>query len=520
MENLSQQKRILLATVLSILFFVAYDYFFIPKVPPQDLNQSSVQTQTQNIQTNSQNQAPQDKQNPVAPITTNKSEELVKIKAKNFEASIDIYGRISEFYLNEEKFRLENGERTQLAGASPLALELRFSDQNVNNEAFNTSYTADKNSIELTNEAQSITLTQKLKDLSINKKITFYPNGRYEVVVSTSKNIDYFITPGFRPNVIVDGYTVHGALLQHADEKLEILEDDDINGNEIFDDINIAAASDRYYTTLLYNFDTKFNVYMNTDAQKNSLVFIKANGEFKAGGYIGPKDHKLLTSIDARLGDVVEYGWFTFIAKPMFKFLDFLNSHIGNWGWAIVIFTLIIRIILFPLTYKGMLSMNKMKELAPKMKELQAKYKGDPQKLNASVMELYRKNGANPMGGCLPILLQIPIFFAIYRVLLNAIELKGAEWILWINDLSLKDPYFVLPILMAVTMFLQQKITPTNFTDPMQEKIMKFLPLIFLVFFVTFPAGLTLYWFVNNVCSVIQQIFVNKLFEKHKEVKA
>ena len=252
------------------------------------------------------------------------------------------------------------------------------------------------------------------------------------------------------------------------------------------------------------------------------MIFVKGEQNFKAKGYIGAKDHATLSQINEELVDVIEYGWFTFIAKPMFAFLNLLYGYIGNWGWAIVVLTLVIRIVLFPLTYKGMLSMNKLKDLAPKVKELQAKYKGDPQKLNMHMMELYKKNGANPMGGCLPILMQIPIFFAIYRVLLNAIELKAAPWILWIHDLSVMDPYFVLPILMGATMFLQQKLTPTTFSDPMQEKIMKFLPLIFTFFFVTFPAGLTLYWFVNNVCSVIQQVFVNKLFEKHKkaEVKA
>ena len=148
---------------------------------------------------------------------------------------------------------------------------------------------------------------------------------------------------------------------------------------------------------------------------------------------------------------------------------------------------------------------------------MQAKNKGEPQKLNAQMMDLYKKHGANPMGGCLPIILQIPIFFAIYRVLSNAIELKSAPWIFWVQDLAAMDPYFVLPILMGLTMFLQQRITPANFTDPMQEKIMKFLPLIFTFFFISFPAGLTLYWFINNLFSIGQQYYVNKLFEKRKQ---
>jgi len=163
--------------------------------------------------------------------------------------------------------------------------------------------------------------------------------------------------------------------------------------------------------------------------------------------------------------------------------------------------------------------MTKMKELAPKIKELKEKYKGEPQKLNAHTMELYKKHGANPMGGCLPMILQIPIFFALYRVLQNSAELQSAPWILWVHDLSVKDPYFILPVLMGITMFLQQHITPNTIQDPTQAKIMKYLPVIFTFFFMTFPAGLTLYWFVNNLFSIAQQQYINKIFEKKKMQK-
>ena len=163
--------------------------------------------------------------------------------------------------------------------------------------------------------------------------------------------------------------------------------------------------------------------------------------------------------------------------------------------------------------------MQKIKEIAPRIKEVQEKYKGDPQRTNAAVMEMYKKHGANPLGGCLPLLLQIPIFFAIYRVLLNAVELQGAEWILWVHDLSRMDPYYILPILMGATMFYQQKITPSNFTDPLQEKVFKFLPLIFTFFFFTFPAGLVLYWFINNIFSIAQQYLVNKQFAAAKALR-
>ena len=502
------------------MFFIAYDYFFIPKNLPTDQNQT-VNTQsaenkvapTANSNTNSAASAPNASADQLKTIAT--------IKGANFEAQIDSLGRVSKFYLNGERYKNEDGSRIELTSKTLLPLEIRFSDTNLNEQAFRTDYVSNIDQIDVTNSKQTLILTQKLDGSTVVKNITFYPNGNYDLEVSVSGG-EYFITPGFRPSVVVDSYTVHGALIRHADEKLTILEDGDLDGMETFDDANIAADSDRYYTTLFYSFDKPLNVVMSKDTAGNAIVFVKNVGDFKASGYIGAKDHQTLKSIDNRLTDVIEYGWFTFIAKPMFGFLNLLYGYIGNWGWAIVVLTLIIRLILFPLTYKGMLSMNKLKELSPKIKELQAKYKGDPQKLNAHMMDLYKKHGANPMGGCLPILMQIPIFFAIYRVLLNAIELKAAPWILWIHDLAAMDPYFVLPILMGATMFLQQKLTPTTFTDPMQEKIMKFLPLIFTFFFVTFPAGLTLYWFVNNVCSVIQQIFVNKLFEKHKkaEVKA
>jgi YidC/Oxa1 family membrane protein insertase len=213
---------------------------------------------------------------------------------------------------------------------------------------------------------------------------------------------------------------------------------------------------------------------------------------------------------------VVQYGVGTFFARNLFILLDFLYKAVGDWGLAIILLVVIVRIILFPLTFKGMVSMYKLKELAPKMKEIQQKYKKDPQKLQMHMMKLYKEHGANPLGGCLPLLLQIPIFYGIYKLLLYSIELKGAEF-LWIHDLSEMDPYFILPILMGLTMYLHQKLTPTNFQDPMQEKIFKFLPLIFTFMMATFPAGLVLYWTINNILSILQQYIINKLMERRSE---
>ncbi len=522
MDKLSNQTRIILATVLSFLFFITYDYFFIPKPNKLDTNQ----TQQMQTQKNVSNQAPVINKSDEKVTKASKdgiinSETLVVIKAKRYEAHIDKLGRISKFYLNEEKYKDENGERIQLIDSDlkPYPLELRFEDSLINEEAFLTPYVSDKSQVEVVENGVKINLTQNLKNLKIIKIITFYKDGNYDLEIKLDKPHKYYLTPGFRPNVAVDMYTFHGVLVKEADGTHTPIEDGDVKGTERFIDAKIAAGADKYYTTALYNFEKGFDVIVSVVNKETPLAFIKGSGDLKVHGYIGPKEYRVLYRIDPRLTDVIEYGFFTFISKPLFKLLSWLHGMLGNWGWAIVVMTILIRLVLFPLTYKGMVSMNKLKELTPKIKELQAKYKDDKQKLNMHMMELYKKHGANPMGGCLPILLQIPVFFAIYRVLQNAIELKSAPWILWIDDLSVMDPYFILPIAMGITMFVHQRITPTNITDPMQEKIMKYLPLIFTFFFVTFPAGLTLYWFTNNLFSIAQQYYVNSLFAKKKEEK-
>lgn len=512
LDDLSPQKRVFIAVCLSIAFFAIYWYIFPPKQPiaTQELNSTKNVSQEKNAPSLDVKNSPNlDKKQELQILTT--------ISGEYFEAYIDAFGRISKFYLNEKKYITEDGNKINLITKEPYPLEIRFSDPSLNQMAFKNHYIADKSYINLKDGNQSVILTQNLGNITLNKKITFSPNGDYITEINLSNPANFFITPGFRPDVAVDGYTVHGLMIKQNDGSLVDIQDGDAKGDERFKKAFIAAASDRYYTTLFYDFKNGLDIAVNKDNANNGTLFISADNNISVGGFIGPKAHDLLKNINTELIDVIEYGWFTFLAKPLFSFLNLLYSFLGNWGWAIVVMTLVIRVILFPITFKGMVSMNKLKDIAPKIKEIQAKYKGDPQKMQTHMMELYRKNGANPMGGCLPILLQIPIFFAIYRVLLNAIELKGAEWILWINDLAIKDPYFILPILMGATMFLQQKFTPTNFTDPTQEKIMKFLPLIFTFFFITFPAGLTLYWFINNVCSIIQQLIVNSIFKKQKQ---
>ncbi len=522
---MSSQARMVLALVLSFVFFIGYEYFIIPQKSPysaQESNKSQiVQEQTGMTAPNATNAAPATATAQVAPVVATKHAVIAVVSSDKFRIEFDKLGRITKYEVLNERFIDEEGNYPNvIADKSSLKpLEIRFSDAALNTEAFDVAYTTDNAALSVENGNEVLTLTQTLSATTVTKKITFSKDGSYALNVSLSTDIPYFISPGFRPDVAADMYTFKGALIQKAEGSIEMIDDGDAEGNEVFHGASIASSNDKYYTTAFYSFENPMSVFISTDSEEDPLVFVKGSTNFSTNGYIGAKEYDTLHAIDPKLTKVIEYGFFTFIAHPVFLFLKYIHSIVGNWGWSIIIITLIIRFILYPLTYKGMVSMNKLKALSPKIKEIQKQHKGDPQKLNAKTMELYKKHGANPMGGCLPMIMQIPVFFAIYRVLLNSVELKDAPWIGWIEDLSLMDPYYVLPVLMGASMFWQQRITPTNFTDPMQEKIMKFLPLIFTFFFVTFPAGLTLYWFVNNLFSVAQQYYVNSIFAKQETQK-
>ncbi|MEL0255464.1 MAG: membrane protein insertase YidC, partial [Burkholderiaceae bacterium] len=220
--------------------------------------------------------------------------------------------------------------------------------------------------------------------------------------------------------------------------------------------------------------------------------------------YVGPQYQEDLKKLENGLELVVDYGMLTIIAKPIFWLLDKLHNIVGNWGWAIVSLTIIIKLLFFPLTAASYKSMAKMKAVTPKIMKIREQFKENKMQLNNAMMDLYKKEKINPLGGCLPILIQIPVFIALYWVLLASAEIRNAPWIFWITDLSKPDPYFILPIVMAVTMFIQMRLNPAP-PDPLQAKIMMFMPIVFSIFFFFFPSGLVLYWLVNNVVSIAQQ---------------
>ncbi|MEY4505070.1 MAG: hypothetical protein RL154_1367 [Pseudomonadota bacterium] len=518
-DKLSQGQRVVIASIVSIVFFVGYQLAFGKQaaIDTNNTTQKTISTPTQTLPKETQIA---DLKTPATTTGSSLSTTLIKLVSKDkYEVTLGQNGAIAQYVLLEPKFKTHEGKQLELfsVGAHEAPLAIRFADAKLNDEASKIPYTITSSSKSIEANGTVVTLQQSLSELNITKTVTFYQDGKYNIVINMDKEVPFFLSPGFRPVVHTEMMTLAGVLLAFNDDTTKTIEDGKAKVEEKFANVEAVAAEDHYYASTMYNFEKPFTVSITSDLDKNPTAFIAGFNGIRVGGYIGPKNTDLLISINPKLVNIIEYGYLTFMAKPMFDVLSWIEAKVGNWGWAIVIMTILVRLILFPLTLKGMISMNKIKELAPKMQELKEKYKGDAQKLNMHVLELYKKHNANPLSGCLPLILQIPIFFALYKVLLGSVELKGAPWVLWITDLSEKDPYFILPILMGATMFIQQRITPMNFTDPMQEKILKYLPVVFTVFFVSFPAGLTLYWFVSNVLSVAQQYTVNRVLAKHKQ---
>ena len=236
--------------------------------------------------------------------------------------------------------------------------------------------------------------------------------------------------------------------------------------------------------------------------------------------YAGPQEQDVIGQLAPGFDLVVDYGIFTVLAAPLFWLLKWLHGLIGNWGWAIVVMTIIIKMAFYPLNAAAARSMAKMKIVGPKLKALQEQYANDKQQLQMRMMELYKQEKINPLGGCLPILVQIPVFIALYWVLLSAVELRYAPWIGYIKDLSAPDPYFVLPVVYAITAYLQVKLSPTPITDPVQARVMQIMPVAFSVLFIFFPSGLVLYWLVNNILQIAQQWHVNRMLEKEAALAA
>jgi len=269
-----------------------------------------------------------------------------------------------------------------------------------------------------------------------------------------------------------------------------------------------AEAAQHFYSNVLSGDRYVLGMYSLpvTLADSESQTFVNRI-------FAGPKLQDALAQVAPGLELTVDYGWLTVVSQPLFWLLEKLHDLLGNWGWAIIFLTILIKLAFYKLSETSYKSMANMRRMTPRLQALKDRYGSDKQRLNQAMMELYKKEKINPLGGCLPVVVQIPVFIALYWVLLESVELRQAPFILWMNNLSAPDPYFVLPLVMGISMFIQQKLNPAP-VDPMQAKIMMALPVVFTVFFSFFPSGLVLYWVVNNILSITQQWYITRKIEQ------
>ncbi|MEQ7920919.1 membrane protein insertase YidC [Xanthomonas sp. WHRI 1810A] len=326
--------------------------------------------------------------------------------------------------------------------------------------------------------------------------------------------------------------TYLGAAMWTASEPYKKVSMKDIDKGQVKETVQggwVAWLQHYFVTAWIPNHADSNTVTTRKDSQGNYIIGFTgpaltvapgAKAETNATLYAGPKSQAVLKELSPGLELTVDYGILWFIAQPIFWLLQHIHAIVGNWGWSIIFLTMLIKGLFFPLSAASYRSMARMRAVAPKLAILKEQHGDDRQKLSQSMMELYKKEKINPLGGCLPILVQMPVFLSLYWVLLESVEMRQAPWLLWITDLSIKDPFFILPIIMGATMFIQQRLNPTP-PDPMQAKVMKLMPIIFTFFFLWFPAGLVLYWVVNNTLSITQQWYITRGIEaKAKKAEA
>ena len=552
--------RAFLAILISFVILLGYQYFFIGPAQQEQVvtEQTTVQPQPEQQQTPAQITAPPPPQVQPQTVAPQPSAAAEQRQAREVTIDTDLYtatisekgGVITSFLL--KNFREEKTEdalgvnlvRTDQTQGYPLS----FSWGSVFDR--HTLYTVDNTEVQFdsaTNKGSLILRAVSPSGLEVIRTYQFD---------STDYLIEHEVTVVNRSGQVLQGAAeLHqtnlpfGKLSRASNwlfrgpsmfgeaglQKFKLKEFDD-GPQTVQEKIDWVAYEGTYFMTGIIPSDNSQSITMNAEEELVTIdlqagletLAPEATNAYQYKLFYGPKKLTLLNEIGFNLGKIVNFGWFDIIAKPMLYLLNWFYSVVHNYGVAIILVTIILKAIFWPITQKGLKSMKNMQKLQPKVVKLKEKYKDDPTRMNQEMMNLYKTYKVNPLGGCLPMVLQIPVFFALYKVLLQSIELRHAPFMLWINDLSAPDrlylgfdiPYLgglpVLTLLMGASMFLQQKMTPTT-ADPTQAKIMMFLPLIFTVMFVNFASGLVLYWFVNNLLSILQQYLINR---QNKPVQA
>jgi len=549
-------KRIILAIVLSFLVIFLYQRIFMKKAPEPQPG-AIVSPQVEKAQT----QTPQQKEPAVAPKQGQESkpevekpnleqvaaqrEDLVTVSTSLYQAVWSNKGGVLQSWKlrahkNEKKEDLELVSAfAKETGIYPFAL-LDESSEAVNADlsgiklnAYNSPfYKTFVPALDLKDGQKGEVRFQYSdgKGIEVEKVLTFF-GGRYdlEIAVNIRRNGQrveprLLWGPGIGNPTAMElknrfvggnGVTVLASGNLYRVDELKYKPE-----QSAFNFVNWAAYDENYFTALFLPApESGTAVFLKKDTEKASFFFLSVSNPRRA--FIGPKEYDTLTAFGHDARKIVRFGVFGFIAEILLASIKFIHRYIPNWGIAIIILTILIKIVFFPLTYSSTKSMAKMQELQPKVKALRAKYKkakqdiGQRRQMNEEMMKLYKEHGVNPAGGCLPMIIQIPVFWGIFKLLAVSIELRHSPFMFWIKDLSVKDPYYVTPILMGITQFISQKMTPTS-ADPSQAKMMLIMPVIMTVFFMNFQSGLVLYWLTSNVLQIGQQYIMNRMIQKKK----
>ncbi|MCX7966139.1 MAG: membrane protein insertase YidC [Syntrophorhabdaceae bacterium] len=522
------EKRTLIALILTAIIIFFFQMYFTPKEPPKSPTTPTTQpdkpVQEERLKTEKQIQkASQDKKKHTIEIMPPKD---IKIETPLFNITMmDLGAGIKSVQLKKYKETVKDAKPKELIeDIKPYTyipkVTISTADVIIDD---NINYKYDKSSLTLNEKPETITFTASLPNGSkIKKSYTFYPdkytfdlNMEIEGIESNKAHIDFAMISDKKDS----SYNFKGPFVYNG-KKFEQIEKIEKN-IDIGKTYKYTGLDEGYFAFIFIPKDTPPPANILKNDKVSVIRIIPENNKINASLFFGPKQTEILKSLNINAEKIIDFGWFDIIAKPLVWGMNFSNRVTHNYGIDIILLTILIKIIFYPLSLKSYKSMKEMQKLQPQIQKLREKYKDDRQKLNQEMMELYKRRKINPMGGCLPMLIQIPVFFALYKALSGAIELRHAHFIWWINDLSAPEDLFsftilgftipirLLPLLMGITQFIQQKMTPTS-ADPMQEKMMLFMPILFTFLFWGFPSGLVLYWLVNNVISIGQQYYINK----------
>jgi YidC/Oxa1 family membrane protein insertase len=532
---MSTNVRTFLAILLSFLVVFVYQFFFAKSLETQKQEQAQTQTQAQPAQTpaaapGSVPAAPAAPA-PAAPVKAAAAAKDIRVETPLYTAVFSTRGgALKSLQLKEYRATLDEGspliEMVQVQEGSELPLTTAFTDSSVVLPG-DIVYEADRKEIDLTGDARpgKLVFTYAVPgQYRVEKIYTLQPDRysfdlemRFQNSTSVALNQNLSIRWLEEPNK--KGMEEEGAIAQvkGSTERESAAKFEkrafgpDVSWSGFENKFFIAAMIPKQpaLTGVTFARDARGQIVVSMEGPKNAIPSGQA-GVFNYTLYVGPKEYNRLRAEGVGLEAAINVGsWMKWLAFPFLFLMQFLYKYVGNYGIVIIIITILTKILFWPLGNKSYMSMKEMQKVQPKLNELKERYKDDKQKLNAAVMELYKTHKINPLGGCLPVIIQIPVFIALYQLLSYAIELRHAPFVWWIQDLSAKDPYYITPIIMGATMLIQQKMTPPM-GDPMQQKMMLLMPVVFTFLFLNFPSGLVIYWLINNVLSIGQQYYINK----------